>query len=135
MSAFDNSQYHKAKLAEALRNARHAQAQRQAKTQPAPAPRRAAFSSRLDKARLPAPAQYYAGQGLALKGGGAWRDAVCPFHTDTKPSLRVRIDNGAFSCMVCGAHGGDVLAFHMQRHGLAFSAAAIQLGAWKGAAK
>jgi CHC2 zinc finger len=92
-------------------------------------------ASLFDKSRLPNPAQYYDGQGLKLSGGGAWRDAVCPFHTDTKPSLRVRADNGAFSCMVCGAHGGDVLAFHQQRHGLTFKAAAIELGAWKGAAK
>jgi hypothetical protein len=33
--------------------------------------------------------------------------------------------------MVCGAHGGDVLAFHMQRHGLRFIEAAQALGAWE----
>jgi hypothetical protein len=47
------------------------------------------------------------------------------------PSLRKRIETGAFYCMVCGAHGGDVLAFHMQRHGrLRFIDAARALGAW-----
>ena len=88
-----------------------------------------------DRSRLPSPASYYAAQGLALKGKGAWRDAVCPFHADSKPSLRVRLETGAFSCMACGAHGGDVLAFHMQRHGLNFKAAAVALGAWIGGAK
>jgi hypothetical protein len=120
MSTYDNSGYYKAKQSEKLRNARYGNAQRHTQ-------------SAFDKSRLPNPAQYYEAQGLRLTGRGAWRDAVCPFHEDTKPSLRVRTDNGAFSCMVCGAHGGDVLAFHMQRHGLMFKAAAVALGAWKGA--
>jgi len=92
-------------------------------------PTRGRFSFRRD--RLPAPANYYATQGLQLTGLGEWRNAVCPFHPDTHPSLRVRIDSGAFRCMVCGAHGGDVLAFHMQRHGLRFIEAAKALGAWE----
>ena len=33
--------------------------------------------------------------------------------------------------MGCGAGGRDVLAFHMERHGLDFIAAARQLGAWQ----
>ena len=81
--------------------------------------------------RLPNPAEYYRQQGLKLVGGGEWKSAVCPFHDDTKPSLRVQRDTGAFRCMVCGAHGGDVLAFHMQRHGLLFIEAARSLGAWE----
>jgi hypothetical protein len=32
--------------------------------------------------------------------------------------------------MVCGAHGGDVLAFHQHKHGLNFIDACKQLGAW-----
>lgn len=87
------------------------------------------FAFRRD--RLPEPARYYHGQGLKLTGGGAWKSACCPFHNDSKPSLRIRIETGAFRCMVCGAHGGDVLAFHMQRHGLRFDDAAKALGAWE----
>jgi DNA primase len=79
---------------------------------------------------LPSPAEYLKLQGVKLKGTGAWRDAVCLFHDDTKPSLRVRIETGAFRCMVCGAHGGDVLAFHMLITGLPFKRAAQDLGAW-----
>ncbi|TCO82994.1 CHC2-type zinc finger protein [Plasticicumulans lactativorans] len=88
-----------------------------------------AFAFRRD--RLPAPADYYRDQGLKLTGGGDWRSALCPFHGDTSPSLRVRIETGAFRCMACGAHGGDVLAFHMRRHELRFIEAAKALGAWE----
>lgn len=84
-----------------------------------------------DRHALPIPADYYAGEALALRGGGQWRDAVCPFHEDHSPSLRVRIETGAFRCMVCGARGGDVLAFHMLRYGLSFKDAAKALGAWR----
>lgn len=80
---------------------------------------------------LPSPAKYYHEQGFKLIGNGDWKSAVCPFHDDTKPSLRVRLDTGGYRCMVCGAHGGDVLAFHMQRHGLRFIEAAKALGAWE----
>lgn len=80
---------------------------------------------------LPVPAEYFKTQGLKLIGGGEWKNAVCPFHDDTRPSLRVRLDSGGFRCMVCGAHGGDVLAFHRLRTGLPFKAAARDLGAWE----
>ena len=80
---------------------------------------------------LPRPANYYAAEGIKLLGSGGWRDALCPFHHDTKPSMRIFFESGAFRCMVCGAHGGDVLAFHMLRHGLRFVESAKALGAWE----
>lgn len=80
---------------------------------------------------LPSPVEYLKAQGLKLSGGGEWKNAVCPFHDDTKPSLRIRIETGAFRCMACGAHGGDVLAFHMLITGLPFKRAAQDLGAWE----
>jgi hypothetical protein len=138
MSSFDNSQYHKAKQAETVCNARHAQAQQEQSKSAKPAHpwRKAAqVASLFDRSKLPDPVRYYEGQGIALTGRGAWLDAVCPFHEDTKPSMRVRVETGAFKCMACGAHGGDVLAFHQQLHGMTFKAAAVHLGAWKGAAK
>ena len=79
---------------------------------------------------LPAPIQYYREQGLKLIGGGEWKSVICPFHEDSSPSLRVRIDSGGYRCMVCGAHGGDVLAFHMKRYHLSFPQAARALRAW-----
>ena len=84
-----------------------------------------------NRERLPHPADFYAGEGVKLLGTGGWRNALCPFHKDTKPSMRVFFESGAFRCMVCGAHGGDVLAFHMLRHGLRFIEAAKALGAWE----
>lgn len=93
-------------------------------------PTRGRFPFKRD--RLPSPSEYYQQQGLTVTGRGNWRNAICPFHDDTRPSLRVRLDTGAFRCMVCGSHGGDVLAFHMQRHGLSFIAAAKALDAWEG---
>lgn len=89
------------------------------------------YKGGFDRSRLPDAGKYYAEQGLKLTGGGEWRNTICPFHEDTKPSLRVRLDTGGFKCMVCGAHGGDILAFHQQRHGLSFKQAAQQLGAWR----
>lgn len=79
---------------------------------------------------LPNSIEYFRSQGIVLKGKGAWRDALCPFHNDTSPSLRVNIERGAYRCMVCGAHGGDVLAFHQHKHGLNFVNACKELGAW-----
>lgn len=81
--------------------------------------------------RLPAPADFYAAEGLALLGQGDWRSALCPFHVDTKPSLRIFIPTGAFRCMACAVHGGDVLGFYMLRHGARFIEAAKALGAWE----
>jgi CHC2-type zinc finger protein len=74
-------------------------------------PTRERFAFKRD--RLPNPAEYFCEQGLKLTGSGEWKSALCPFHNDTRPSLRVRLDTGAFRCMTCGAKGGDVLAFHM----------------------
>lgn len=84
---------------------------------------------RFERERLPDPLGYFEGAGLRLIGRGAWRSALCPFHTDHSPSLRVNVETGAFRCMACGAKGGDVLAFHRRRHGLSFVQAARDLGA------
>jgi hypothetical protein len=81
--------------------------------------------------RLPHPADFFASESVKLLGSGGWRSAICPFHKDTKPSLRVFFETGAFRCMVCGVHGGDVLAFYIQRHGVPFIEAAKALGAWE----
>ena len=70
--------------------------------------------------------------GIELRPHGKDRVGRCPFHDDRHPSLSVNLDTGAFRCRVpaCGAHGRDVLAFHMARYGLPFAAAAKALGAW-----
>jgi DNA primase len=81
--------------------------------------------------QLPAPGEYFQAHGVKLTGGGEWKNALCPFHDDSTPSLRVRLDTGGFRCMACGAHGGDVLAFHRLKTGLPFIPAAKELGAWE----
>jgi DNA primase len=83
------------------------------------------------RALLPSPGEYFKSQGLKLTGGGEWKNALCPFHEDSKPSLRLRLDTGGFRCMACGAHGGDVLDFHRLKTGLPFIRAAKDLGAWE----
>jgi DNA primase len=85
---------------------------------------------KLVRSLLPSPIKYYKTQNIDLKSRGEWCDAICPFHPDKKPSLRIKLENGAYRCMVCGAHGGDVLAFHRHKHGLNFVEACKQLGAW-----
>jgi hypothetical protein len=85
-----------------------------------------------DRERLPDAENYYTTELGALQGRGAWRDALCCFHRDTRPSLRVNMTTGGFRCMVCGAHGGDVLAFQMQRYEQPFTAACKALGAMTG---
>ena len=93
------------------------------------------YAGKFSRKSLPDAAQYYQSQNITLKGGGAWRDAICPFHPDTKPSLRINVEKGAYRCMVCGARGCDVLAFHMHKHGLNFVEACKQLGAWREGSK
>ncbi|WP_449369718.1 CHC2 zinc finger domain-containing protein [Thiomonas sp.] len=94
------------------------------------AARRPVQARLFDRSRLPDPLTFYPAELGALHGRGVWRSALCPFHKDSRPSLRVNVQTGAFRCMVCGASGGDVLAFQMQRYGLPFAAAAKAVGAW-----
>lgn len=86
---------------------------------------------RFVRERLPNPAEYFEREGIELRGRGGWRDALCPFHQDSRPSLRVNVESGAFKCMACGASGGDLVDFHRLRHGLSFVEAARALGAWE----
>ncbi len=88
---------------------------------------------KFNRSALQRPANYFKEQGLKLTGGGEWKNALCPFHDDSKPSLRIRLGTGGFKCMACGKRGGDVLSFHMQRYGMGFVEAARQLGAWRAA--
>lgn len=80
--------------------------------------------------RLPDPAAFYEAEGLKLIGRGKWRSAICPFHDDTDPSLRINTASGGFCCMSCGEKGGDVVAYLMQRNAWGFATAARALGAW-----
>lgn len=47
---------------------------------------------------------------LSKKGGNY--EGICPFHADTKPSLKVNDSKGLFKCFVCDT-GGDAIKFAM----------------------
>ena len=90
-----------------------------------------ALRGTFNKALLPPAASYYQREGVKLRGSREWRLALCPFHNDRHPSLRVNVNSGAFRCFVCDARGGDVLAFHRLRTGMGFVEAAKALNAWE----
>lgn len=84
-----------------------------------------------DRQALPETIDYFASQGVQLKGKGSWRTGPCSFHGGSD-SLRVKVSSGAFICMAgCGAKGGDVLAYHRAAHGLSFTEAVKALGAYQ----
>lgn len=83
-----------------------------------------------DRERLPEPLGYYESQGLTFRERkGRWRTTRCDFHQGSD-SMRVNTQTGAWVCMACGVHGGDVLAYEMQLTGAEFVDAAKALGAW-----
>lgn len=84
-----------------------------------------------DRNLLPDTVSYFEGQGLRLAGPGnsKWKTTACQFHGGSD-SMRINVASGGWCCMSCGEKGGDVLAYHLQLHGLEFVEAAKQLGAW-----
>jgi hypothetical protein len=80
---------------------------------------------------LPDPVSYFESEGLKLTSKGKWRTTACTFHGGGS-TMRINTTNGAWVCMaLCGARGGDVLAYHMAAHGMDFIEAAKALGAWQ----
>ena len=47
---------------------------------------------------------------IPLTRKGQNLEALCPFHSDTKPSLKVNDQKGLYKCFACGA-GGDAINF------------------------
>ena len=73
------------------------------------------------------------GEVLEARGIQAARGwAVCPFHDDTRPSLKVYPDG--FYCFVCGA-GGDVISFVARLDGVSNRQAALSLASGAEAAR
>lgn len=71
------------------------------------------------------------GKSSATTNATAVAYAVCPFHDDHKPSMVLFLDSGGFCCFACQSHGGDIIAFTMQRYGLDFKAAMATIAkAW-----
>ena len=84
----------------------------------------------LDRQLLPDPGEFYSRELDSLKGAGTWRDALCPFHGDTRPSMRVNVKTGAYKCFACGEGGSDLIAFLRRRDELSFPDACRRLGCW-----
>lgn len=84
-----------------------------------------------DRSLLPDPIAFYEGMGAKLVGRGEWRTCLCPFHADTRPSLRINIKTGGYKCMSCGSAGGDVVDFVRRYRGLSFREAVMLLNAWR----
>lgn len=66
------------------------------------------------------------GLGLNLKKQGRLYAAVCPFHDDHDPSLKINPQTGSYNCYVCGAHG-DVFDLVMKLRNCDFIEAAKEL--------
>jgi putative DNA primase/helicase len=62
-------------------------------------------------------------------GRAGWVDGgLCPFHADTRRgNFRLNLQTGAYCCFACGAKG-DLIRFHMARHGLSLTEALNDLG-------
>lgn len=56
---------------------------------------------------------------ISLRRAGRHYEGLCPFHDDSKPSLKVNADRQSWRCWVC-AIGGDVFSFLMQKEGISF---------------
>ncbi len=82
---------------------------------------------RFARAHLPSPLAFYARHGLELRGSGDWRTALCPFHADHRPSMRVSAVHGGFWCPVCEARG-SMVDFHMAMTGLDYTEALAEMG-------
>ncbi|MCD2452261.1 CHC2 zinc finger domain-containing protein [Methylicorpusculum oleiharenae] len=60
--------------------------------------------------------------GAKFKRPGWNNGGLCPFHSDTRQgSFHVSLETGGYKCFACGAAGGDIIAFTMNRYGLSFT--------------
>lgn len=76
------------------------------------------------------PTEFYTTELQGMKHSSKdWNNGgLCPFHADNKPgSFYVNTQTGAYTCYSCGSKGGDIVAFIMERDGLAFHEALKQL--------
>lgn len=60
------------------------------------------------------------GHYLSLEKKGVAYMALCPFHADRNPSLRIDPRKGLYHCFSCGA-GGDAFRFVQEKEGCGFS--------------
>lgn len=65
------------------------------------------------------PVSLVIGNYIPLTKRGTNLEAICPFHSDTKPSLKVNDAKGMYKCFACGA-GGDAIKFVREYKNLEF---------------
>lgn len=80
----------------------------------------------IDRSSLPSPLSYYSHYFKLPKQHGRVMVNCC-FHDDRTPSLSIDLTDGWYNCFGCGAKGGDVLAFHMQKKQMGFMQACRDL--------
>lgn len=68
---------------------------------------------------------------VILKKNGKVLTGLCPFHSDSKPSLRVDPVKRTYKCYACG-EGGDALDWIQRTQNITFAEAVIALCALKG---
>ena len=89
--------------------------------------------SSFDRSALPPARTFYEDEcGKLSRPSRGWARARCPIHGGDNPTaFSVNLENGGFFCHACGAKGGDLVAYVMQRDKLDFPSACKQLGAWR----
>ena len=71
------------------------------------------------KIREDIPISNVIGHYLSIKKSGSSLVAVCPFHSDTKPSMHINDSKKIYKCFACEA-AGDVFSFVMKHRHLDF---------------
>jgi phage/plasmid primase-like uncharacterized protein len=89
--------------------------------------------SRFDRGALPPARSFYEKEfGGLRRASRDWARTSCPFHQGSnKTAFSVNLQTGGFFCFSCGAKGGDLVDYVMQRDSLDFKRAAQSLGAWR----
>jgi hypothetical protein len=83
------------------------------------------------KELLPPPSSFWKYElGRMSRPNRNWTRSKCPLHGGNNPTaFSANLATGGFHCFNCGAHGGDLVDYVMQRDGIDFKAAARSLGA------
>ena len=71
------------------------------------------------------------GNYISIKRSGSSQVAVCPFHSDTKPSMNINDSKKIFKCFACGA-AGDAISFVMKYRNLDYVSALKDICKYQG---
>ena len=80
-----------------------------------------------DDLKLISPSEYYRQVFPGISANQKWAKVLCPFHDDTRPSLSINLVKGCYRCHSCGAKGGGIAKFHMERWGFTWKQAVAEL--------